>query len=166
VDDGFQEYVTSRYADLLRTAYLLGGGRHAAEDLLQNALLKTMRRWSRIEDPDGYLYRTMANLVISAWRRPAYWRERLTAAVPDRAASDDTADRVSNRAQLLDALASLPPRMRAVLVLRYWEDMSEADTADLLECSVGSVKSQASRGLARMRSVLRPDVATAKGSAR
>ena len=96
----------------------------------------------------------MVNQLISGWRRPAHLREWLTAAVPDRSVRDDAADTVVDRDRLLTALATLPARMRAVLVLRYWEDQSEAETADLLNCSVGTVKAQASRGLARLRTVL------------
>jgi RNA polymerase sigma-70 factor (sigma-E family) len=163
-DDGFREFVTVRYAELLRTAYLLTGGRHTAEDLLQNALLRAMRRWSRVADPVAYLHRSMVNQVVSGWRRPAHWRERLTDAVPERAATAQSVeDRVAARDELMTALAALPPRMRAVLVLRYWVDLSEARTAELLGCSAGSVKSQASRGLDRLRSVLRPGLPAQEG---
>jgi RNA polymerase sigma-70 factor (sigma-E family) len=162
-DDGFREFVTARYANLLRTAYLLTGDRDTADDLLQSALLKAMGRWRRVDDPQAYLYRIMVNHQISGWRRPWRRREWLTDSVPDRPAVPDTAELVADRAQLLSALATLPPRMRSVLVLRYWADLSEAQTAELLGCSVGTVKSQASRGLERLRPMLRPDLATGKG---
>jgi RNA polymerase sigma-70 factor (sigma-E family) len=162
-DGGFHEFVTARYAELLRTAYLLTGNRLGAEDLLQSALLKAMRRWGRIDDPRAYLHRVMVNHLISGWRRAGRLRERLTAAVPDGPGDRDPAEAVANRDQMLAAMAKLPARMRAVLVLRYWEDLSEAQTAELLGCSVGAVKSQASRGLERLRSVLRPDLAAEKG---
>ena len=154
-DDGFEDFVAVRYRQLLRTAYLLTGAQHAAEDLLQTVLLKAMRRWSRIDEPVAYLRRAMVNQSASRWRRLGRRTELLTATVPDRPAAGDSADNVAARDELLTALATLPQRMRAVLVLRYWEDLSEQDTAAILGCSVGSVKSQASRGLERLRSVLR-----------
>ncbi|GIF63400.1 DNA-directed RNA polymerase sigma-70 factor [Asanoa ishikariensis] len=155
-DDGFREFVRVRYVDLLRTAYLLSGSRDAAQDLVQNALVKVMRRWSRVDDPMAYLRRTMVNERTARWRRVGS-RELLTALVPERWRPDST-DAVVERDELLTALAQLPTRMRAVLVLRYWEDLSEADTAAVLGCSVGTVKSQAARGLARLRVVLAPPV--------
>lgn len=151
-DADFPEFVRLRYAALLRTAYLLTGSQHAAEDLVQTCLLSAMRRWKRIDDPMAYLRRAMVNERTSVWRR-LRGAEILSAVVPDRPVPDDT-DGVVARDELIMALAKLPPRMRAVLVLRYWEDLSEEATATLLGCSTGSVKSQASRGLARLRSVL------------
>lgn len=159
-DDGFREFVAARYAELLRTAYLMTGSWQSAEDLLQSALLKVMRCWSHVDDPAGYLHRAMVNQLISFWRRAQRSREWSTAEVPDHGVNPGTPDTVVERDRLLSGLATLPPRMRAVLVLRYWEDLSEEQTAVLLGCSSGSVKSQASRGLARMRAVLRSEVAT------
>ena len=134
-DDGFREFVQVRYVDLLRTAYLLSGSRDAAQDLVQNALVKAMSRWSRIDDPMAYLRRTMVNERTARWRRIGS-REFLTTFVPERW-RPDTADTVVERDELLSALGQLPTRMRAVLVLRYWEDLSEADTAAILGCSAG-----------------------------
>ncbi|WP_326557811.1 SigE family RNA polymerase sigma factor [Micromonospora sp. NBC_01796] len=151
-DDGFREFVEVRYGDLLRTAYLLTGSRDAAQDLLQNALVVTMRRWRQVDEPMAYVRRVMVNERTSLWRRLGS-RELLTAIVPQREQPDGT-DRLAERDQLLTALRRLPARMRAVLVLRYWEELSEMETAQLLGCSVGTVKSQASRGLARLRDVL------------
>jgi RNA polymerase sigma-70 factor (sigma-E family) len=148
----FSDFVKVRYADLLRTAYLLTGTTHTAEDLVQTSLLRVLRRWHRIEDPLAYVRRCMVNERTSWWRR-LRGIEVLAATPPERSRGDH-ADDVANRDELLTALAGLPARMRAVLVLRYWEDLSEADTAALLHCSPGSVKSQASRGLARLREVL------------
>jgi RNA polymerase sigma-70 factor (sigma-E family) len=152
-DDGFREFVEVRYGDLLRTAYLLTGSRDAAQDLLQNALVVTMGRWRQVDEPMAYVRRIMINERTSLWRRLGS-RELLTGVVPHRPQPDGT-DRHAERDQLLTGLRRLPPRMRAVLVLRYWEGLSEAETAQLLGCSVGAVKSQASRGLARLRDVLR-----------
>lgn len=140
---GFQEFVELRYADLLRTAFLLTGSREAAEDLVQTALLTTMRHWRTVTDPQAYVRRAMVNQRISLWRRIGS-RELLTAVPPERSTPDGTAGR-ADRDELLGALGRLPVRMRAVLVLRYWEDLSEAETAYVLGCSIGTVKSQASR---------------------
>lgn len=153
-DAGFREFVEVRYGELLRTAYLLMGTHHGAEDLLQSSLLKLMDRWDRVDEPMGYLYRIMANQRISLWRRIGS-REYLAEVMPH-ASTPDSADSIVQRDELLSALAKLPARTRAVLVLRYWLDLSEAETAAILDCSAGSVKSQASRGLARLRHILRP----------
>ena len=152
---GFQEFVAVRYAQLLRTGYLLTGSREAAEDLVQHALLTTMRRWATVTDPLAYVRRAMVNRRTSLWRQVGA-RELLTDAPPQGSVADGTAGR-ADRDELMCALRTLPARMRAVLVLRYWEDLSEAETAAALGCSVGTVKAQASRGLARLRSVLRPE---------
>jgi RNA polymerase sigma-70 factor (sigma-E family) len=147
----FAAFVALRYGDLLRTAFLLTGSHHAAEDLVQACLLKAMPRWGTIAEPMTYLRRVMVNQRVSWWRRLR--RELPHADPPDRAVPDG-AGGADERTVVLAALAGLPPRMRAVLVLRYWEDQSEAETADLLGCSTGTVKAQASRGLARLRTVL------------
>ncbi|MEU5567649.1 SigE family RNA polymerase sigma factor [Micromonospora musae] len=153
-DVDFREFVEVRYGDLLRTAYLLTGSRDMAQDLVQDALLKAMRHWRTIDDPMAYVRRSMVNERTSRWRRLGV-RELLTAAVPDRSRPDST-EAVVLRDELLAALDQLPVRMRTVLVLRYWEDLSEAEVATTMGCSVGTVKSQAARGLARLRAVLRP----------
>jgi RNA polymerase sigma-70 factor (sigma-E family) len=149
----FAAFVAVRYRDLLRTAFLLTGSHHAAEDLVQACLLKAMPRWNAIAEPMTYLRRMMVNQRVSWWRRVR--RELPQADPPDGVAPDDIGG-ADERTVILAALAGLPPRMRAVLVLRYWEDQSEAETADLLGCSVGTVKAQSSRGLARLRTVLGP----------
>lgn len=149
----FADFVALRYRDLLRTAFLLTGSHHAAEDLVQACLLRAMPRWERIAEPMTYLRRIMINQRVSWWRRVR--RELSQADPPDAVAPDDIGG-ADERTVILAALAGLPPRMRAVLVLRYWEDQSEAETADLLGCSVGTVKAQASRGLSRLRTVLGP----------
>ncbi|GIJ69261.1 SigE family RNA polymerase sigma factor [Virgisporangium ochraceum] len=150
-DPEFADFVALRYRDLLRTAYLLTGSHHAAEDLVQACLLKAMPRWDRIAEPTTYLRRVMVNQRVSWWRR---LRRELPQADPPDSVVPDDAGGAAERTVVLAALAGLPPRMRAVLVLRYWEDLSEAETADLLGCSTGTVKAQASRGLARLRTVL------------
>jgi RNA polymerase sigma-70 factor (sigma-E family) len=156
----FQDFVEVRYGDLLRTAYLLTGSQHAAEDLLQSSLLRVMRHWDRVDEPLAYVRRAMVNQRTSLWRRLRN-AEVLTDDPPDRPGADPT-DQIVERQSLLQALDRIPARMRAVLVLRYWEDLSETDTAALLGISVGSVKSQASRGLVRLRDVLGVDVLTGR----
>ncbi|MGC4877929.1 SigE family RNA polymerase sigma factor [Micromonospora sp. DT43] len=158
-DDGFREFVEIRYADLMRTAYLLTGSRHAAEDLVQSALMRVMRRWRQVNDPVAYVRRIMANERVSLWHR--FGSREFLAGVTgawrlhaERGRSSDVADDVVVRDEVLSALHTLPPRMRAVLVLRYWEDLPEAQIAQMLGCSIGTVKSQASRGLVRLRAVL------------
>jgi RNA polymerase sigma-70 factor (sigma-E family) len=151
----FQDFVEVRYGELLRTAYLLTGSTQAAEDLLQSSLIRVMRYWERVDDPMAYTRRTMVNQRTSIWRR-LRGVEILTDAPPEQAVPDPT-DRIAQRDALLRALDQLPARMRAVLVLRYWEDMTETEAAATLGISVGSVKSQASRGLHRLRGVLGVD---------
>lgn len=155
-DAAFGEFVSRRSTQLLRTAYLLTGDRGHAEDLLQTALLKTYRHWDRLrdkEDPAAFVRRVMATSYAMSWRRRRV-AESLTGEPPDRGAeATDGAD----RDEMWRALATLPPRMRAVLVLRYWEDLSEVETAAVLDCSLGTVKSQASRGLARLRAQIAAD---------
>lgn len=158
----FQDFVEVRYGDLLRTAYLLTGSQHAAEDLLQSSLLRVMRHWDRVDEPFAYVRRAMVNQRTSLWRRLRD-AEVLTGEPPERPGPDPT-DQIAQRQALLGALGKLPVRMRAVLVLRYWEDLSETETAALLGISVGSVKSQASRGLVRLRGVLGADELTRRVS--
>jgi RNA polymerase sigma-70 factor (sigma-E family) len=148
----FREFVELRYVELLRTAYLLTGAREAAEDLVQSALLTTMRHWTRVTDPMAYVRRAMANQRISLWRRIGS-RELLTNRFPEPGAPDGS-QRHADRDVLLATLNRLPARMRAVVVLRYCEDLSEAATAEALGCSVGTVKSQAADGLRRMRDLM------------
>ncbi|MEV4760730.1 SigE family RNA polymerase sigma factor [Micromonospora sp. NPDC049559] len=153
-DADFREFVEVRYGELLRMAYLLTGSRDTAQDLVHDALLKAMRHWPRVDEPMAYVRRALVNGRISRWRRIGL-RELLTAVLPERSRPDDT-EAVVVRNELLAALDQLPARMRAVLVLRYWEDLPEAEVAATMGCSVGTVKSQAARGLTRLREVLRP----------
>lgn len=151
-DDGFPAFVREQWAPLVRTAFLLTGDRSYAEDLVQTALEKTHRKWRKVavmDSPAAYVHRAMVNTAIS-WRRRRSWGE-VPQTPADAAQVDDPFERVAQRQQLVAALRQLPPKMRAVLVLRYFEDLSEADTAAVLGCSAGTVKSQASRGLQRLR---------------
>ncbi|XVV10347.1 SigE family RNA polymerase sigma factor [Actinoplanes sp. CA-131856] len=158
----FRAFVEREWAPLLRTAYLLTGDRGHAEDLVQSALEKTHRRWgrvSRMDAPVAYVRRAMVNTAVS-WRR-----RRRVSEVPlllSDAPAGDPYGPLDQRHEIITALRGLPPRMRAVLVLRYFADLSEAETAAALGCSVGSVKSQASRGLERLRAEFRP-VTTLEG---
>lgn len=149
----FRDFVEARWQALVRIAYLLVGDHGYAEDLVQVALVRTHRNWHRIrrsDAPEAYVRKVLVNLASSHWRR--LWRrvEHPAAHLPDRATPDPTTD-ADQRDELWSALSALPPRMRAVLVLRYFADMSEAEIAAALGCSAGTVKSQASRGLARLR---------------
>lgn len=146
----FREYVVGRYAALVRTAWLLTGDFASAEDLVQVALLKAWRRWSTLrENPDAYVRRILVNTKITWWRRRSAGEEP-SAVLPERV-SDDQFQTVEARRDVMALLAGLPRQQRAVLVLRYYEDLSEEETAELLGCSVGTVKSHASRGLAALR---------------
>jgi RNA polymerase sigma-70 factor (sigma-E family) len=148
-----ERFLTERGERLLQAAVLLGGSREAGEDLLQGALERMLRHWRRIEgDPEGYLRRTLHNLATDGWRRQHTRRNLVRRLGPaTKAASTDLTAEVDLRDALVRLLAKLAPRQRSVIVLRYWEQLSEAETADVLGCSAGTVKSAASRGLARMR---------------
>jgi RNA polymerase sigma-70 factor (sigma-E family) len=158
-DDGLHDFVRAAWPRLLRTAYLLCGNREDAEDVTQAALVRVVRHWRHVEradDPFAYARAVLVNTANSRWRRARRLRQ-LTVdsarAEPDPSGSTvrDPAADVVLRDAVHRALAELPPRMRAVLVLRFFEDLTEAQAADTLGCSVGSVKSQTSRGLARLR---------------
>jgi RNA polymerase sigma-70 factor (sigma-E family) len=147
-DDAFADFVRQRSPALLRSAWLLTGDWHAAHDLVQTALEKSWPRWGRrIDNPDAYVRRVLTTTYLS-WRRRRWTGELPSPQPPERPATDDLADL---RLTLLGALARLTPRQRAVIVLRYYDDLSEAETAAVLGCSVGSVKSHSSRGLAQLR---------------
>lgn len=147
----FRDYVAARSPALLRTAYLLTGNRADAEDLLQTSLAKTYLSWDRIRDRgalDGYVRRTLVTTQTSFWRRKK--PEALYDEVPDLPGRDATADTDLHDA-LWTALARLSRKQRAAVVLRYYEDLTEADTAEVLGVSVGTVKSTVSRALATLR---------------
>jgi RNA polymerase sigma-70 factor (sigma-E family) len=153
-DDAFEAFVAARSADLLRTAVLLTRDRGHAEDLLQTALVKAYRRWHRIDGEDPYPYvRRILVTTAASWRRLRATQE-IVALPPHEASTPDPTEAVAERERLTAALDTLPPRMRAVLVLRYTEDLSEAATAEALGCSIHTVRSQTVRGLARLRTVL------------
>lgn len=152
-DPAFDAFVVRRYSGLVRFGYVLTGNRSGAEDLVQAALFRTYLRWNRLrdpEDPTAYVRRAMVNAHVS-WTRRSSSHEQLFAELPEHEAAES---HDVEPLQMWRDLATLPPRMRAVLVLRFYEDLSEAETARILGCSVGTVKSQTSRGLARLRAAL------------
>jgi RNA polymerase sigma-70 factor (sigma-E family) len=150
-DSEFVEFVRVSSARLHHAAYLLSGDRHQAEDDVQTALVRMYAAWPRLrrQDPFAYARKVLANLVIDRWRRPL--REDATEDVPELPAHGDLVDGVVVQDRLLRALAQLSARERAIVVLRHFWDLSEADVAVELHVSVGTVKSTASRALAKMR---------------
>lgn len=152
-DADFSAYLGARQARLLGVAYLLTGDHHQAEDLLQTSLAKLYLSWDRIRDRDNvdaYVRRIMVNENNSLWRRAWRRREVPTDEVPDRTPTYDRPDE-GVAAAVWDVVQTLPRKARAVVVLRYYEQLSEAETADLLGISVGTVKSQCHRALATLR---------------
>jgi RNA polymerase sigma-70 factor (sigma-E family) len=157
VEESFTAFVRASGERHLRVAVLLTGNWHAAEDLVQTSLVKLYRAWSGVDqvdgDPDAYLRRIMVNTQRSWWR--ARWRrEAPVAQLPDSPGRGDDADQRALAVSIRQALRRLSPRQRAVLVLRYYEDLPEAEIASLLGCSAGSVKAHAHRGLRALRGEL------------
>jgi RNA polymerase sigma-70 factor (sigma-E family) len=158
VDDSarreFAEFAAARASALIRVAYVLTGNQHAAEDLLQTALTKAAAHWGRIHTaPEAYVRQIMYREQVSSWRRRARHREAIMAEVPEQAAAvpDLSAE---TRLSLQQALRALPPGKRAVLVLRYFEDLPEAQVASILGCSVGTVRSQTYKALTQLKAAL------------
>lgn len=160
-EDRFREFARGQAAVMRRSAFLLCGDWHLAEDLVQLTLVKMYRAWpkvSRTDRPINYARRTLVNCWVDEWRRGWRRAELSMVEVPDR--GDEQADPARHqqhdelREQLFDALFAVPPRQRAVLVLRYYEAFSVAETAETLGCSEGTVKSQSARGLATMKVAL------------
>lgn len=153
---GFEEYIAARRDTLVRAAYLMAGDLHQAEDLVQTALIRVWPRWERISgttDVDAYVQRVLYTVFITSVRRRR-WRELpsdpLDRDRPEPAAAPG-ATSAEARMDLLVSLRALPPRRRAVIVLRYFLDLPEAETADILGCSVGTVKSQSSKAIKQLR---------------
>jgi RNA polymerase sigma-70 factor (sigma-E family) len=156
-EDEFREFMRDRASPLQQTAYLLCGDWHLSHDLVQDTLVKAYQHWSRIrqaDNPDAYVRRILLNEVRGRWRR----RERTlpVARFPEgrQPVAPDAADEIARRAGLRQALLALPLRQRATVVLRYLEGMSERETAVVLGCSEGTVKSQSARALGTLRSLL------------
>ncbi|MFJ9866122.1 SigE family RNA polymerase sigma factor [Streptomyces sp. NPDC101165] len=158
-NEEFQSFMIGRWPRLMRTAYLLTGEQHAAEDLVQSTLEQVYVAWRRVgsaDDPEAYVRRVMINAHARKHRR------RLKEFLAPRDDSGlvhevpDTGDRIAqadDRSTLLKALAQLPARQREAVVLRYWEDLTETQTAEAMGCSVGTVKSNAAKGIAKLRAV-------------
>jgi len=149
-----ERLLAERGEPLMRAAIALAGSRPAGEDLLQAALERVLRKPRQVEyDAEGYLRRVLYNLAADGWRRRRTWRQRLPLIQTEgrSAAPADATAAVDLRDALVRMLVQLPPRQRAVIVLRYWEQLSQAETAAMLGCSEGTVKSAASRGLRRLR---------------
>jgi RNA polymerase sigma-70 factor (sigma-E family) len=154
----FEAFVLGRQAALFRLAFLLSGDRHHAEDLVQGTLERTYQHWRRVAaagNPEAYVRRILVNTATD-WRRARRHvvEQSLDSAPGLPSQRDGGTDLVETHDVVVRALRGLPVKMRAVLVLRYFEDLSEAETALVLDCSVGTVKSQASRGLARLRAAM------------
>jgi RNA polymerase sigma-70 factor (sigma-E family) len=150
--EGYREFVASRMDGWRRTAYVFCGDWHTADDLVSTALVQLLRHWRRVSEmdsPDAYARRVLVRAMLNERRRP-WRREHPTRDLPERAAPSST-DAVDDRLAILALLAELPPRRRAVLVLRFFCDLSVEQTAEALGCTPGTVKSQTARGLDALR---------------
>ena len=156
--DGPDRLLAERGDHLLHAAIALTGSRVDAEDLLQAAIERLLRRRPRVDDLEAYLRRILYNLAADGWRRRGAWHRvpRPLPSQPSDGAGPDPVTTVDLRDALVRALRELPPRQRSVVVLRYWEQLTQAETAELLGCSEGTVKSTASRGLSRLRELTAP----------
>ncbi|CAM5261518.1 SigE family RNA polymerase sigma factor [Streptomyces fumanus] len=164
--ESFREFVANRSSALLRTAVLLSGGdRHAGEDLLQNALIRAAGRWQRIDEPEAYVRQVLYRQQISRWRLKWPRREVSVGEPPETGTGTDISAAADLKLVMRGALARLTARQRTVLVLRYFEDLPEAEVARILGCSVGTVRSTTHRSLARLR-VLAPELAALGGAGR
>jgi RNA polymerase sigma-70 factor (sigma-E family) len=159
VDGSFEEYVVGQGSALLRFAYLLSQDRHRAEDLVQEALAKAQRRWSKLDRPGAYLRKAVLHEYLS-WRRRRSSQEAVLAEFPDIAMAGrdggDPAGPVTDQDEFRRLLAGLPRQQRAVIILRYYEDLPDAEIGELLGCSAVTVRSHAAKGLARLRATLSP----------
>jgi len=167
VRSGFEDYVRARGDALRRFAYLLCGDRHLGEDLVQEVLVKAYRRWSRIESdqPDRYLRTALVRSHVS-WLRRLSNTERPATIRDERPAGGDFADQQANRDELWGRLDGLTRAQRAVLVLRYYEDLDDHQIAEILRCATSTVRVHAARGLARLRTELSPAQPETSGAKR
>ncbi len=155
---GFRDYVAARQRALLRSAWLLTGDWHAAEDIVQAALVRVWPRWTRVAaggDPDAYVRRAVVNVYLTA-RRRRWHGEYAAATPPDRPDPADPYAAVELRDTLARVLPALGRRQRAIVVLRYFDDLTEAQVAEVMGCSIGTVKSQSAKALAKLRAALGP----------
>jgi RNA polymerase sigma-70 factor (sigma-E family) len=154
----FEQFVAENADSLLRLAYLLTGNRAEGEDLVQECLMRMARRWARLgraAHPAAYARRVLVNAALDGAVRRARRSAELSAREPTTTSSEEAAiDSLGERSELIAALELLPARQRAVLVLRYFNDMTETEVAETLGCTTGTVKSTASRGLERLRQVI------------
>lgn len=153
----FGDFVAARTPAQCRFAYLLCGDWYRAEDVVQTAFTKLYLAWNRVRDRqsvDAYVRKIIVNVLLTEGRRAWYRRERLLGAVPEHADRHDLATRAGDQLAVLAALRRLPARQRAVVVLRYWEDLPIEQVATMLGCSDGTVKSQAAKGLSALREAL------------
>ncbi|HET6876523.1 MAG TPA: SigE family RNA polymerase sigma factor [Jatrophihabitans sp.] len=160
-DVGFAVFVREHTPALLRTAYLLTGNGAAAEELVQDTLVRLYPKWERVEEADAplaYVRRSLANAYVNHQRRAAR-REFAYADVPERMDERDALGQLADRDELWNRLATLPERQRAAIVLRFYEDLSDEDTAQALGCRIGTVRSLISRGLATLRTHMSTDTA-------
>ncbi|WP_340538236.1 SigE family RNA polymerase sigma factor [Nocardioides sp. GXZ039] len=158
----FVEFATARSAALHRAAYLMVGDVGLAQDLVQEALTKTYVAWPRLRDPanaEAYTRKAITTTAISWFRRKSWSHERTAAVLPEGSLGDH-AGPVSERETLWTALQTLPVRQRTAIVLRYYEDLTEPQTAEAMGCAVGTVKSQVSAGIAKLRVLLRDQLDT------
>jgi RNA polymerase sigma-70 factor (sigma-E family) len=156
-DEEFSAFVVGRRVGLLRSACLLtAGDRHLAEDLVQTALARMYVAWPKVrrsDSPDAYARRILVNAFIDETRRPRWRREQSVAELPEQPDPRPWPE-AANGDMIRAALAELPRRMRAAVVLRHWLDLSVEETADLLHCSEGTVKSQTAKAISRLRGLL------------
>jgi RNA polymerase sigma-70 factor (sigma-E family) len=159
-DQAIERLLDERGQHLMRAAVALTGSRVDGEDLLQAALERLLHNWNRVDtDPEGYLRRTLYNLAADGWRHRGRWRSRFAEFRSQARAAETSSEDIAVvdlRDTLVRLLQQLPPRQRAVVVLRYWEQRTEAETAQLLGCTEGTVKSAAARGLRRLRELAGP----------
>ncbi|WP_183099879.1 SigE family RNA polymerase sigma factor [Nocardioides pelophilus] len=162
-DEEFAELVHACWASLYRTAYLMLGDPADAEDLVQTALAKTYANWRRVRSVDaapGYARTTLVNTAASWFRKKGWRNERPTEVLPETAQTSGHETEFSERRTVIDALSTLPPRQRAVVVLRFYEDLSVAQVAHALGITEGTVKSQTSEALSKLRALLGDSVIT------
>lgn len=156
-DAEFRRFVADRSAALLRLAYLLAADRSSAEDLLQTAFVRTYLRWRRISaDPERYARRVLVTVAADERRRAHHRRELPSAELPETRDANEPYDRLDAKDGLRTALAALPPRQRAAVVLRHWVGLEVAEVAELLGCTAGTVRSQTARGLDKLREAYTP----------
>ncbi|AXH94996.1 SigE family RNA polymerase sigma factor [Ornithinimicrobium avium] len=150
-DPAYTDFVLARQAQLRRAAYLMCGDATTAEDLLQEALVALASRWESVDHPDAFVRRVIYRQRVSLWRRTR--REVVSGHLPERSMADGTEERARDQ-EVHDALRTLPPRQRAALVLRYFEDLTEAQTAEVMGIRIGTVKSLSHQAVARLREEL------------